>query len=68
DDDVRRVIEAARAVSLPSSRDVIHVMPRYFTVDGQEGIKDPVGMSGVRLEVETHIVTGSSTAMRNLAK
>jgi len=68
DDDVRRVIEAARAVSLPASREVIHVIPRYFTVDGQEGIKDPVGMSGVRLEVETHIITGSSTAMRNLTK
>ncbi len=68
DADVRRVIEAAKAVSLPSSREVIHVIPRYFTVDGQDGIKDPVGMSGVRLEVETHIVTGSTTAMRNLAK
>lgn len=68
DSDVRRVIEAAKAVSLPSSREVIHVLPRYFTVDGQDGIKDPVGMSGVRLEVETHIVTGSATAMRNLAK
>ncbi len=66
--DVERVIEAARAVSLPSSREVIHVIPRSFTVDGQEGIKDPLGMSGVRLEVETHIITGSSTAMRNLAK
>lgn len=68
DDDVRRVIEAARAISLPSTREIIHVVPRYFTVDGQEGIKDPVGMSGVRLEVETHIITGSTTAMRNLAK
>lgn len=68
DNDVRRVIEAAKAVSLPSSREVIHVIPRYFTVDGQDGIKDPVGMSGVRLEVETHIITGSATAMRNLAK
>ena len=67
-DDVLRVIEAAKAISLPSSREVIHVVPRYFTVDGQDGIKDPVGMSGVRLEVETHIVTGSTTAMRNLAK
>lgn len=66
--DVERVIEAARAVSLPSSREVIHVIPRSFTVDGQQGIKDPVGMSGVRLEVETHIITGSATAMRNLAK
>jgi cell division protein FtsA len=67
-DDVKRVIEAAKAVSLPSSREVIHVIPRYFTVDGQDGIKDPVGMSGVRREVETHIVTGSATSMRNLAK
>jgi len=68
DNDVQRVIEAAKAVSLPSSREIIHVIPRYFTVDGQDGIKDPIGMSGVRLEVETHIVTGSATAMRNLAK
>jgi len=66
--DVERVIEAARAVSLPSSREIIHVLPRSFTVDGQEGVKDPVGMSGVRLEVETHLVTGASTAMRNLTK
>lgn len=66
--DVERVIEAARAISLPSSREIIHVIPRSFTVDGQEGIKDPVGMSGVRLEVETHIITGASTAMRNLTK
>lgn len=68
DDDVNRVIEAAKAVSLPSSRETIHVLPRDFTVDGQEGIKDPVGMSGVRLEVETHIITGSTTAIRNLVK
>lgn len=67
-EDVNRVIEAARAVSLPSSREVVHVIPRDFTVDGQEGIKDPVGMSGVRLEVETHIITGSTTAIRNLVK
>lgn len=67
-DDVRRVVEAARAISLPSTREIIHVLPRSFTVDGQEGIKDPEGMSGVRLEVETHIVTGSTTAMRNLVK
>jgi cell division protein FtsA len=67
-EDVRRVIEAARAISLPSTREIIHVLPRHFTVDGQEGIKDPEGMSGVRLEVETHILTGSATAMRNLVK
>ena len=67
-EDVRRVIEAAKAICLPSTREIIHVLPRYYTVDGQEGIKDPVGMSGVRLEVETHIISGSATAMRNLVK
>lgn len=67
-DDVRRVTEAARAISIPSSREIIHVIPRDFVVDSQEGIKDPVGMTGVRLEVETHIITGAATSMRNLAK
>ncbi len=67
-DDVNRVIDAAQAISLPSSREIIHVLPRDFTVDGQEGIKDPIGMSGVRLEIETHIISGSSTAIRNLSK
>lgn len=67
-EDVRRVFEAARAISLPSSREIVHCLPRFFTVDSQDGIKDPAGMTGVRLEVETHIVTGSTTAMRNLAK
>jgi len=67
-DDIKRVIEAAQALSLPASREIIHVIPRYFTVDGQEGIKDPAGMSGVRLEVETHIITGSSTAIKNLTR
>lgn len=66
--DIQRVIEAARAISLPSSREILHVIPREFSVDGQAGIKDPVGMSGVRLEVDTHIVTASATAVRNLAK
>lgn len=66
--DVERVIEAAKAVSLPSSREILHVLPRGFIVDSQEGIKDPVGMTGVRLEVDTHLITGGSTALRNLAK
>ncbi len=66
--DVNRVIEAARAISLPSSREVVHVIPREFQVDGQEGIKDPVGMSGIRLESEAHIITISSIALRNLTK
>src|SRR3972149_11155867 len=66
--DVGRVIEAARAISLPSSREIIHVIPRHFVVDSQSGIKDPIGMNGVRLEVETNIVTGAATALRNIAK
>lgn len=68
DSDIQRVNEAARAIPLPSSREILHVIPRTFTVDGQEGIKDPIGMTGVRLETETHIITGSSTSMRNLVK
>jgi len=67
-EDVERVIEAARAISLPSSKEIIHVIPRQFTVDGQTGVIDPVGMTGVRLEVESHIVTGSSPALKNLSK
>ena len=67
-DDVDRVIDAAKAVSLPTSREIIHVIPRQFMVDGETGIKDPVGMSGVRLEVETHLVTASSAALKNLTK
>lgn len=63
--DVTRVIDAAKAVQLPSSREVLHVLPRGYIVDGQEGIVDPVGMSGVRLEVDTHLVTGGATAVRN---
>ncbi len=67
-EDITRVIEAARAISLPSSKEILHVIPRYFIVDSQSGIKDPIGMNGVRLEVETHIVTGATTALRNIAK
>lgn len=66
--DVKRVIEAAKAVSLPSSREILHVLPRGYVVDGQEGIVDPVGMTGVRLEVDTHLVTGGTIAIRNLHK
>lgn len=68
EEDVLRVVEAARAISLPSSKEILHVIPRYFVVDSQTGIKDPIGMNGVRLEVETHIVTGATTALRNIAK
>src|SRR5690349_9916272 len=67
-EDINRAIEVARAVSIPSNRDVLHVERRGFTVDGQEGVKDPLGMSALRLEVETHIVTASATAVQNLTK
>lgn len=66
--DILRVNDAAKAIALPSSREILHVIPRTFTVDGQEGIKDPIGMTGVRLETETHIISGSTTSMRNLVK
>ncbi|MBI2019884.1 cell division protein FtsA [Candidatus Daviesbacteria bacterium] len=68
EDDILRVNDAAKAIALPTTREILHVIPRTFTVDGQEGIKDPVGMTGVRLETETHIITGASASMRNLVK
>lgn len=67
-EDVSRVIEAARAISLPADREILHVIPHDFTVDAQDGIKDPVGMTGIRLETEAHIITGMGTAIRNLTK
>src|ERR687892_2249957 len=67
-EDVGRATEAAKAVQVPSNREMIHVIPRGFVVDGQEGIKDPLGMSAVRLEVETHIVHAGATAVQNLTK
>lgn len=66
--DVQRVIDAARAVSLSSTKEIIHVLPRNYTVDGQDNIKDPIGMTGVRLEVDTHIITANATSLRNLEK
>lgn len=67
-EDVARVTEAAQAISLPSLREIIHVIPRDFVVDSQDGIKDPIGMTGNRLEVETNILHGSSAAIINLTK
>ena len=66
--DVDRAIEAASAVSLPVSREVIFVVPREFIVDGESGIKDAIGMSGIRLEVDTHIVSAASSALKNTKK
>lgn len=67
-DDVNRVISMAKAVSIPIDREVIHTIPQEFIVDGQGGIKDPRGMSGVRLEAEVHIVTGAITSAQNIVK
>jgi cell division protein FtsA len=64
--DVERVINAARTVALPMDREIIHVLPQEYTVDDQSGIKDPVGMAGVRLEAEVHIVTGAVTSAQNI--
>ncbi|MBI3256090.1 MAG: cell division protein FtsA, partial [Candidatus Andersenbacteria bacterium] len=67
-DDVARVINAAQAISMPNNREILHVLPQNFIVDGQEYIHDPVGMTGVRLEVEAHIIEGSAPFIKNLAK
>ena len=63
-----RAVAAARAVSLPADREILHTIPQEFTVDGQAGIKEPAGMSGVRLEAEAHIITGTITAAQNIIK
>lgn len=65
---VERVLDASRVIVLPPEREIIHAIPRGFTIDGQGGIKDPVGMAGRRLEVETHIVTGSTSFLQNVVK
>lgn len=66
--DVERVIDAARAVAIPLDREVIHIVPQEFMVDDQEGIKEPVGMAGVRLEAKVHIVTGAVSAAQNIVR
>lgn len=65
-EDVLRAIESAQTVALPANREIIHVIPRMFIVDGQDGIKDPVGMTGIRLEVDAHVITGSTPFIKNL--
>src|SRR4051794_34598180 len=67
-EDVQRAVEAARAMAIPPQREVLHVIPRTFVVDGHEGVRDPLGMAGFRLEVETHIVTGGVTALQNVMR
>ncbi len=66
--DVERVIESARTIYMPLDREVLHVIPSGFTLDGQNGIRDPVGMAGVRLEAHVHIITGSVSPLQNLLK
>jgi cell division protein FtsA len=66
--DLARVVDAARAVAIPMDREVIHVIPQEYVVDEQDGIKEPMGMSGVRLEAKVHIVTGSVTSAQNIIK
>ncbi len=67
-EDVRRVIEAARAIPISPDLQIIHIIPRQYIVDGQEGITDPIGMTGTRLEADVHIVLGSVTAVHNLVR
>src|SRR5713101_9825877 len=66
--DVEHVIDAAKAVAIPADQKILHVLPQEFLVDGQEGIRDPIGMSGVRLEAKVHIVTGADSAAQNIVK
>ena len=66
--DIERVIEAAKAVSIPQDREILHVVPQEFSIDNQDGIKEPLGMSGVRLEARVHIVTAASASAQNIVK
>ncbi len=68
DSDVKRVIDAARAVAIPLDREVLHVLPQEFIVDDQDGIMEPMGMSGVRLEAKVHIVTAAGTSAQNIVR
>ena len=67
-DDVNRVLDATLAIAIPHNREVIHVVPRGYIVDGQDGVRDPLDMHGFRLEVEAHIITGAATSIHNLGK
>jgi len=66
--DSKRVLEVARSVKVPGERELLHVIPRTYAVDGQEGVKNPVGMHGFRLDVETHIISAAVTSVKNLTK
>jgi cell division protein FtsA len=66
--DVERALESARAIDIPHNREILHIIPRGFSVDGDDGVRDPLGMQAYRLEVEAHIVTGATSSIRNLIK
>ncbi len=66
--DIRRVVDASKIINLATDRQIIHALPRHFTIDGHDGVTDPIGMSGGRLEVDTHIVTGGTTFITNVLK
>lgn len=66
--DVERVIEAAKAVAIPNDQEILHILPQEFIIDGQEGIREPIGMSGVRLEANLHMITSSVSSAKNIAK
>jgi len=68
DEDVQRAVEASKAIAIPLDREILHTLPQSYIVDEQDGIRDPIGMSGVRLEAKVHIVTGASTSIQNIAK
>ncbi len=67
-DDLKRVLQCARSIKVPNDRKLLHIIPRGYTVDGQTGVMNPVGMHGFRLDVETHIITAAVTSIQNLAK
>ena len=67
-DDVSRVLDGARVISIPTNREIMHVVPRYYIVDGQDHVTDPVGMYGQRLDAETHLISGLSTVLQNATK
>ena len=68
EDDLQRAIEASRSIAIPVDREILHTLPQNYVVDGQDGIRDPVGMSGVRLEAKVHIVTGAAASVQNVVK
>ncbi len=66
--DINRVIDSARAVAIPADQKILHILPQEFVIDLQDGIKEPIGMSGIRLEAKVHMVTGSVSAAQNIIK